>query len=53
MIYQKLLMGSKPYFVSVGNASAFEIHRHPEIELSFCMEGTYDIICENKNHIVK
>jgi AraC-like DNA-binding protein len=50
MIYQKLLMGSKPYFVSVGNASAFEIHRHPEIELSFCMEGTYDIICENKRY---
>ncbi len=48
MIYQKLLMGSKPYFISVGNASAFEIHCHPEIELSICMEGTYDIICENK-----
>lgn len=50
MIYQKLLIGSKPYFVSVGTAAPFEIHRHPEIELSFCMEGTYDIICENKRY---
>lgn len=50
MIYQKLLMGSKPYFISVGSASAFEMHRHPEIELSFCMEGAYDIICENKRY---
>lgn len=50
MIYQKLLMGSMPYIISVGKASAFEIHRHPEIELSFCIEGTYDIICENKRY---
>lgn len=50
MLYQKLLMGSKPYFISVGMASAFETHRHPEIELSFCMEGAYDIICENKRY---
>ena len=48
MLYQKLLMGNKPYFVSVGNAGAFEIHRHPEIEISFCLEGSYDIIYENK-----
>lgn len=50
MLYQKLLIGSKPYFISVGNASAFEMHRHPEIELSFCMDGGYDIICENKRY---
>lgn len=48
MIYQKLLMGNKPYFVSVGRASAFVKHCHPEIEISYCLEGCYDIICENK-----
>lgn len=48
MLYQKLLMGNKPYFVSVGNAGVFETHRHPEIEISYCLEGCYDIICENK-----
>ncbi len=50
MIYQKLLIGSKPYFISVGKASPFELHRHPEIELSLCMEGSYEIICENKRY---
>lgn len=50
MLYQKLLMGNKPYHVAVGKASAFETHRHPEIELRYCMEGAHDIICEKKRH---
>lgn len=50
MLYQKLLIGNHPYFISVNTASAFELHRHPEIELSYCMAGTYDIICEAKRY---
>jgi len=50
MLYQKLLMGNNPYFISVGAATAFEIHRHPEIELSYCLDGTYDIICEKRRY---
>ena len=50
MLYQKLLMGNKPYYVSVGKASAFEAHRHPEIELRYCMDGSHDIICEKKRY---
>ena len=50
MLYQKLLLGNQPYLISVGTASVFEIHRHPEIELSYCLEGSYDIICENKRY---
>lgn len=50
MIYQKLLMGSKPYFISVGGSVPVDSHRHPEIELSFCLEGSYDIICENRSY---
>lgn len=50
MLYQKLLMGNKPYFLSVGSVSAFETHRHPEIELSCCLQGHYDIICEKKQY---
>lgn len=46
MLYQKILMGSEPYFLAVGEAFAFEMHRHPEIELSYCMEGELDMICE-------
>lgn len=50
MLYQKLMIGSKPYFIMQGNGSAFEIHRHPEIELSLCVKGNYNIICENKHY---
>lgn len=50
MLYQKLLLGSNPYFISVGEDSAFEIHRHPEMELTYCMEGVCNIICENKHN---
>ncbi len=53
MLYQKLLMGEKPYFLSVGNAEAYEVHRHSEIELSFCLEGSYDILCENQRYTLE
>ena len=48
MLYQKLLYGSNPFFVSVGKALKFETHRHPELELSYCLKGEYNVICENK-----
>lgn len=46
MLYQKLLMGDRPYFVAIGSTPAFEAHQHPEIEISYCIDGTYDILCE-------
>ena len=30
LIYQKLLMGSKSYFISVGGSVPVDTHRHPE-----------------------
>lgn len=50
MLYQKLLMGTEPYYIGLGTASEFENHRHHEIEISFCFEGSYDIICENTRY---
>lgn len=47
MIYQKLLVGEKPYFIAVGDAVAFGLHRHPEVELSYCMEGAYTVVIDN------
>ena len=44
MLYQKLLMGSKPYHAALARLSAFEAHRHPEIELIYCLEGCARII---------
>lgn len=53
MLYQKLLLGRQPYFISVGCAAAFENHCHPEIELSFCLEGCFDILCEGKRFTIE
>ena len=50
MLYQKLLMGDKPYFLHISHADAFEAHRHSEMELSFCLQGTYDLVCENQRY---
>ncbi len=53
MIYQELLIGKKAYFVSTGIPSAFEAHRHPEIELSFCVEGEYSVWIDHKEYHIK
>ncbi|MBQ2677165.1 MAG: helix-turn-helix domain-containing protein [Clostridia bacterium] len=52
MLYQKLLLGDKPYFISVGSVSAFEVHRHPEIELNYCLNGSCQIIVDNKSYLL-
>ena len=52
MLYQKLLIGERPYFVRLSRSSnrrGFEEHRHPEIELYYCIKGSRDIII-NKEH---
>ena len=54
MLYQKLMVGKNSYFVSVGaNSNGFEVHRHPELELSFCFEGEYDIVIDNTKYTLK
>lgn len=50
MLYQKLLVGSEPYFVHVDEVLPFETHRHPEVELSYCSEGSYTITIENQEY---
>ncbi len=50
MLYQKLLLGTDPYFIAGGKGIPFENHRHPEIELSFCIEGGYTVLADGKRH---
>lgn len=50
MIYQKMLIGETPYFVFLNHAEPFESHRHHEMELSFCLEGSYNIACEGREY---
>lgn len=53
MLYQKLLLGERPYFVVVHQMSGFEEHRHPELELNFCLQGTYEILIDKSSYRVK
>lgn len=48
MLYQKLLMGKNPYVLVVGAANPFQLHCHPEIELSYCLEGQYAVLIEGR-----
>ncbi len=52
LLYQKLLLGDKPYFIFVDNPSAFEVHRHPEIELNYCLKGSCGLIVDNQKHVL-
>ncbi len=52
MLYQKLLVGKDPYFISVGESDGFQVHRHPEIELSYCLDGFCTIIINNKEYLL-
>lgn len=50
MLYQKLLTGVAPYVVNIGKGSAFRLHCHPEIELSYCAKGAYNIYIDHKEY---
>lgn len=52
MLYQKLLSGTEPYFVQIQQNESFELHRHPEVELSYCFKGKYDITVNQTKFIL-
>jgi len=47
MLYQKLLLTEQPYCVLVGDIKKFEKHRHPDIEINFCLSGSYSVKIDN------
>lgn len=53
MLYQKLLMKEHPYSVTVWNVDKFEKHRHPDIELNFCLKGCYTIKINHNTYTMK
>lgn len=53
MLYQKLLIGDTPYQLTTGTMTTpFEIHRHPEIELIYCFDGSFKIRIDNTDYVV-
>ncbi len=53
MLYQPLLVGKDTYFLQTGDATGFELHRHPEMELSFCLSGDYRVIVEGEEFLLQ
>lgn len=53
MLYQKLLSGEYPYKVRAGSIDGFQKHRHPEIEIAYCLDGSYDIVINNTCYNLK
>ena len=53
MLYQKLLVGERPYCVRVGGHDVFCEHRHPDLELSYCMEGEYTLRIGNETYLMQ
>lgn len=51
MEYQKILLGSNPYFVSCIHAS-YPAHCHNEIELMYCIRGEVKVIIENETYVL-
>ena len=44
MLYQKILTEEQPYQLILGKMSGFTEHRHADIELNFCVCGSFDVI---------
>ena len=53
-MYQKMLSMEQPYYISSAEKiGSFEKHRHPEIEFSYCLSGSYPVIVNDKTHTLK
>lgn len=52
MLYQKLLVGKQLFFLSSGKSTSYPLHRHGELELSFCLKGSYKTKIKNEVFIL-
>ena len=48
MLYQKILTEEKPYQLILGRMSGFTEHRHADLELNFCVHGSFDVIVDKE-----
>lgn len=53
MLYQKLLGGERPYHALLGAHNTFGAHRHSELELSYCMEGSYRVCIDGTPYLLQ
>ncbi len=53
MLYQKILMGKEPYRLLLGQMKGFAEHRHADIELNYCIKGSFDIEIDKRRFCVR
>ncbi len=53
MLYQKLLGGERPYHALLGGHNVFGDHRHSELELSYCTEGSYRVCIGGTSYLLQ
>ena len=52
MFYQNILKDASPYYVNTGILSGFGEHRHADIEIHYCLKGSFEVVLEKKPHVV-
>ena len=52
MLYQKILEERSPYMARVGALGNFCEHRHADVEINYCLEGSYRVIIDKKPYTV-
>ena len=52
LYYQKMIVGEKPYKLFIHHNS-FRVHRHPEIELAYCLKNKTKLVINNITYTVK
>ena len=53
MLYQKILTEAQPYQLILGGMSGFAEHRHADIELNFCVRGSFEVIIDKERYQVR
>lgn len=53
MIYQKIFTDENPYRVGIGHFSEFPEHRHADLEMNFCIDGSFDIVMDKKSYHIE
>lgn len=53
MFYQSILESTSPYIARLGQLGSFGEHRHGDIEINYCLEGSFNVIIDKKSHDVK
>ncbi len=53
VLYQKILSEDKPYHLSLSRLRGFTEHRHADIEIDYCVKGSFEVIIDKTSYRVR